>query len=340
MSLIREYVEIKDYCTLRVGGQFRYFVEISHKDELREIYEFAENNKLPVFILGSGSNVVFRDGILEAVTIKVNLFGFKIITNEHSHMDLEIGAGENWDSVVLRSVGLNLSGIEAMSAIPGTAGATPVQNVGAYGQEIKDTLLSVEVFNTIKREFEFISNTQCKFKYRDSIFKSEGKGKYFIVAIILRLSKLLPTLPDYRGVKEYFEDKEITTPSLKEIREAIINIRSVKLPNPKKIPNVGSFFKNPIVEIELINKIKEDFPKIITFPIDDEYVKVPAGWLIEHSMLKGKNFGSISVYDNNALVLVNNGGASCADIIAVKDEIIKTVLDNFSITLETEPEFI
>lgn len=343
MLNIREYVDIKDYSSLRVGGQFRYFVEVLSKDDLLEACKWAKGRSLRIFILGGGSNIVFPDGVFEVLAIKMNIFGFRIVSDEHNHIDINIGAGEDWDSVVERSVGMNLSGIEALSAIPGKAGATPVQNIGAYGQEIKDTLISIEVFNIEKGIFEFLSKFECKFGYRDSIFKMEPprgiKGKLIIISINLRLRKSPAGIPKYPGFEKYFEDKHITKPDVREIREAIISIRKSKLPNPKEIPNVGSFFKNPIIESELLDIIKKRYPSIVTFPIDSDYVKVPAGWLIEQAGLKGKDFGNISVYTENALVLVNNGGASRVDIERVSGMIIQTVYEKFGIKLETEPEF-
>ena len=335
-----EHVDIKDNCTLRVGGQFRYFIELSDKSELPEVYKFADEKKLPVFILGGGSNLVFPDGVLEQVVVKINFLGFEIINDTENYTDLKIGAGENWDSVVERAVVMNLSGIEAMSAIPGTTGATPVQNVGAYGQEIKDTLFEVEVFDIENSTIKTIKNLDCHFAYRNSIFKGEAKGRYVIIAVTLRLSKGLPKIPNYPGVKKYFIEKSINSPTLFQIREAIIEIRKKKLPDPKEIPSAGSFFKNPIVDRHIAHELKMKYPELTTFPTGDDLVKIPAGFLIETAGLKGRDFGAVSVYPNNALVLVNNGNATRADVEKVRDQIIRTIFEKFDITLETEPEFV
>lgn len=340
MYLIDEYVDIKNHCTFKVGGQFRYYTEISTTDDLREVYKFAMENNLPVHILGGGSNMVFPDGIFNALVVHILVPGFEIINDTGTYTDIKIGAGENWDAVVERTVAMNLSGIEALSAIPGTVGATPVQNVGAYGQEIKDTLQGVEVFDTTRQKFKILNNTECKFAYRDSIFKHEGKGKYVITSVTLRMLKDIPIIPNYPAVKKYFEEKGITNPSLQQIREAIIFIRGNKLPDPKKIANVGSFFKNPIVPNLIAENLKKQYPHLITFPVDNDRAKIPAGWLMETAGLKGKSFGAISTYENNALVLVNNGTATRADVIKTRDEIQKTVFELFGINLETEPEFV
>ncbi len=340
MLEIKENVDIKSYCTLRVGGQFRYFVEISDKNDLEEAYKFAKEKDLPVFVLGGGSNMVFPDGLFNFVVLKINILGFEVLDDTDSYTDIKIGAGENWDSAVKRSVDMNLSGIEAMSAIPGTAGATPVQNVGAYGQEIKDTLLSVEVYDIANGDFKILNNSDCRFSYRNSIFKGEARGKYVITSITLRLQKTKPSMPNYPGVKRYFIDNNINNPSISEIREAIIHIRSNKLPDPKDIPSVGSFFKNTIVPASVAKSLKNEYPDMVVFPVSDTETKVPSGFLIEQAGLKGKSFGTISSYANNAMVLVNNGGATRSDVEKVRDEITKIIFDKFGIKLETEPEFV
>ena len=340
MLEIKEHVDIREHCTLRVGGQFRYFLEIDSLDILREACEWSREKGIKTFILGGGSNIVFTDGALSVLALKMKILGFEKVHEGEDYVDINIGAGEEWDSVVARTVEMNLSGIEALSAIPGTTGATPVQNVGAYGKEIADTLVSVEVFDTDTQEVKTLTKSECKFSYRDSIFKNEAKNRYVILSITLRLSTSLPEVPDYPGVKSYFSEKNISSPSLQEIREAIIYIRSKKLPNPKIIANVGSFFKNPIVSKNVADNIKVEYPNMTIFEVDSEHSKVPAGFLIEACGLKGKDFGRVSVYKNNAMVLVNNGSATRVDIEHTRDEIIQAVYEKFGLTIETEPEFI
>ncbi len=340
MLEVKENVDIRDYCTFKVGGQFRYFVEIYDKSDLSEVCKIAKEKNLPIHVLGGGSNMVFPDGILEVVALKINFSGFEVVNDSNEYTEIKIGSGENWDSVVERTVAMNLSGVEALSAIPGTTGATPVQNVGAYGQETKDTLVEVEVFDIDNQSFTKLSNKDCGFSYRDSIFKREGKGRYIITSVTFRLSKSPAAIPNYPGVKRYFDEKGIVNPSLSEIRESIVSIRSVKLPDPKKVANVGSFFKNAIVPKVDAERLVESYPNMTIFPIDEIHTKVPAGWLIENTGLKGHDFGPISVYANNALVLVNNGSATRADVEQVRDEIVNTVFQKFGITLEAEPEFV
>jgi len=376
MKKIQEYVDIRNYSSLHIGGQFRYFTVISSIDELLSVNTIAHSQAykdIPFFILGGGSNIVFSDGVVNVFAIKNEIRGFEIINDTNEYVDIKVGAGEIWDKIVEKTVEMNLQGLEALSAIPGTVGATPVQNVGAYGVEVRDTIFEVEVFDIKYGQIKTILNKDCKFGYRDSIFKNEDKGKYIITAVIYRLCKQNEKQPlscvshscldvvgesnlaqatesgvsrsvssalSYPGVSKYFEENKIDNPSLKQIREAIIRIRREKLPNPKEIPNVGSFFKNPIVANEISEKIKKDFPDAKFFPVDDKMTKVPAGWLIENAGLKGKSFGNVSIYDKNALVLINNGQATKEDLINARNEIIKIVDEKFGITLEQEPETI
>lgn len=344
MIKIEENVNIKDYSTFKVGGKFRYFSVVSSVDELPSLYAIAQSDgkykNIPWFILGGGSNIIFSDNVLNVLAVKNEIKGFEIIDETNTYVDIKVGAGVIWDEFVERVVGMGLCGVEALSFIPGTVGAGPIQNVGAYGSEVKDTLQSVEVFEIESGVIKNISNKDCKFGYRDSIFKNEARGKYIITNVIYRLNKSLPSIPKYPGVIKYFEDREITNPTLKEIRDAIISIRKEKLPDPKFLPNTGSFFKNPIVSNELADRIKIENPQAKFFPVDDNHTKVPAGWLIENAGLKGKSIGHISVYDKNALVLVNNGNANFEDVIKAREEIIKIVKEKFGITLEQEPEII
>ncbi len=352
---IKEYVDIKEYSTLKVGGQFRYFVIISSINDLNYIYNIIQNDlkykDIPLFILGGGSNVVFSDGVINVLALKIEIKGFEVINKKDNYVDIKVGAGEVWDEIVVKTVEMNLSGLESLSAIPGMVGAGPVQNIGAYGSEVKDSIVEVEVYDIENNIIKNISNKDCKFGYRDSIFKREAKGKYIILGVTYRLLEVQPQLSSevvslmsvilYPGVSKYFEDKNIKNPTLKQIREAIIDIRSSKLPNPKEIPNVGSFFKNPILTKDQLNLcINQSGMEIPFFNFENDLIKVPTGWLIENAGLKGESFGNVSVYDKNALVLINTNNATCEDIIFARNKIIKIVKDKFGITLEQEPDII
>lgn len=323
-----------------VGGQVAHLVRIKTEDDIPPAIKFAREAALPVQYLGEGSNTLFGDGLVNAVVLKIEISGFAVISETGEYADIMIGAGERWDSVVERAVGLGLSGIEAMSAIPGTAGATPFQNVGAYGQEIQDTLTAVRAYDTKTERFVVLSNAECEFGYRDSIFKHGEKNRYVVASITLRLSKSPPRMSEYPGVKSYFEDRGITAPTVSQIREAIIAIRSAKLPDPKRVRNAGSFFKNPVVPIATAEMLRRSYPTMVAHPAGDGMVKLSAGWLIEHADLKGHSFGSVGVYDNNALVLINEGGATFADVVAAKDIVVEKVRERFGIVLEPEPMFV
>ena len=358
MLNIEEYVDIKPFSSLRVGGQFRYFTIISKKEDLPSLYAIAEDNGkykgASIFVLGGGSNVVFSDGVINVLAVKIEIKGFDIVpasphessgaggSQSDDHTDIKVGAGEIWDEVVSRTVDMGLSGFESLSGIPGTVGASPVQNIGAYGSEVKDTILEVEVYEIETGKIFNISNKDCKFGYRDSIFKNETKGKYIIISVTYRLNKVLSVsnILAYPGVMKFLEEKGVQNPNLKQIRGAIIDIRKSKLPNPKEKPNVGSFFKNPIVLNEVAYKIIEEFPNAKFFALKDDLTKIPAGWLIENAGLKGVSLGNVSVYEKNALVLVNDGDATSEDVIKARNEIVRIVKDKFGITLEQEPEII
>jgi UDP-N-acetylmuramate dehydrogenase len=335
-----ENVPIGAHTTFGIGGTVRYLVQAQEEADIPDAVALVRQTGLPLVLLGEGSNSIFSGGALDAVVVKILIPGFSIVGETETYADMKIGAGEHWDDIVARAVDAGLSGIEAMSAIPGTAGATPFQNVGAYGQEIKDTLVSVRAYDTKKGLFVELANAECAFGYRDSIFRSGEKGRHIISSIMLRLSKLPPKMPDYPGVKKYFHEKGITTPSLAEIRTAIIDIRKTKLPDPREVKNAGSFFKNPIVEAGVAETIKAEHPALIAFPTDNGMLKLSAGWLIEHAGLKGVEFGPIRVYEKNALVLINTGNATGADLEKAKNAIIETVKATFDVTLDPEPIFI
>lgn len=326
--------------TFQMGGTAEFLIKIQTIADLKEAFTFTQEKKLPVIVLGGGSNVLIKEGLIEAVILKIEIPGFLVVNEHETSVDIEVGAGEVWDSVVARTVAMGLSGIEALSAIPGTAGATPIQNVGAYGQEIKNTLISLTAYEIETGEIKTFLYKDCRFGYRDSVFKHEARGKYVILSITLRLSKYAAEVPNYPGVKKYFEEKEITEPTLAEIREAIIAIRSNKLPDPKEIASVGSFFKNPFVDFPTAERLRSTYPLMPCFPTDDERYKLSAGWLIETLGWKGKDFGNLMIYPGNALVLVNKGMATFRELEIVVSEIKSAVSEKFGVSLEEEPIYI
>jgi|JI6StandDraft_1071083.scaffolds.fasta_scaffold10122_6 UDP-N-acetylmuramate dehydrogenase len=340
MFAVEENKSLIAFSTMRIGGMARYFAVCQDKEEIRTVVRFAKERGVPVVVVGTGSNMIWSDTVHNIFLLQNTISGFDTIDEDDTSITVLVGAGENWDEIVARTVDLGLSGIEAMSAIPGTVGATPVQNVGAYGQEIKDTLEYVEVYDTHSDEFKKLSNDECLFRYRDSIFKTEEKGRYIITRVAMKLSKLPSMQPKYPAVVSYFQEKGITNPTLEEIRDAIVAIRASKLPDPSLVPNCGSFFENALVKTEFANMLKEKFPDVKMFPVNDAIVKIPSGWLIEACGLKGQYVGKLKLHDKNALVLTNPDGATFADLLEARQIVIDAVREKFGIVLESEPNII
>lgn len=330
-------ISLKNYTTMRLGGTARFMTQLSNIDDIPAIVGRAREQNLPIFVLGGGSNVVARDDGFDGIVVRNQLMGFETIGQEPGKIILKIGAGENWDSVVERSVAMNLSGIEAMSAIPGTAGAAPVQNVGAYGQEIADTLISLEAYDTQTDQFVTLQAADCEFSYRSSIFRTSASGRYIITSITLGLFTNVPQPPFYKAVQDYFDQHGITLYTPGAIRDAVIEIRREKLPDPAERPNTGSFFKNAIIEKWQLDELEKDYPDMPRYDMPDDTYKVPTGWLIETAGLKGKLLHGMRIHDKNALVLINESATSYQDLAAARDEIIGTVRDRFRIQISQEP---
>jgi UDP-N-acetylmuramate dehydrogenase len=334
---IHTNIPLKNYTTMRLGGNARFMTEVHTADDVAVVCKNAHAQNLPIFILGGGSNVIVRDEGFQGIIIRNRIPGFEVIADDSMGTTIKIGAGENWDEVVKRVVDMNLSGIEAMSAIPGTAGAAPVQNVGAYGQEIAETLVSVEAYDIQTNQFMLLSNADCGFSYRHSIFRGTEAGRYVITSITLKLYKAAPQPPFYKAIQDYFESHGITIFTPQAIRDAVTVIRSDKLPDPALTPNTGSFFKNAIVEDWQLDELRKEYPDIPTYDMSDGRYKVPTGWLIEQTGLKGKTIHGMRIHDKNALVLINESAKSYADLAAARDEIIGAVRDQFHIMIKQEP---
>jgi len=334
---IHTNIPLKNYTTMRLGGNARFMTEIHTPQEAAEVCHNAKAQNLKTFVLGGGSNVIVPDSGFNGIVILNRIPGFEVINDEPGRATLKIGAGEDWDEVVLRTVDMNLSGIEALSAIPGTAGAAPVQNVGAYGQEIADTLVSLEAYDIENDNFVTLQNSDCGFSYRHSIFRGEASGRYIITSITIQLYKTAPQPPFYQALQDYFDANNITIYTPAAIRDAVIAIRSEKLPDPEIMPNTGSFFKNAIIEDWQLTDLKKEYPDIPTYDMPDGRYKVPTGWLIEQAGLKGQKLHGMKVHDKNALVLINESAASYEDLANARDEIIGTVRDKFHIIIEQEP---
>ena len=330
-------IPLKNFTTMKLGGPARFMVEVRSAAEVKAVYDNATSKNLPIFILGGGSNVIAKDEGYPGIVIRVRILGFEIINDDINTTTIKIGAGESWDQIVKRTVDMRLSGIEAMSMIPGTSGATPVQNVGAYGQEIADTLVSLEAYDSQTKTFVVLKNEECGFAYRDSIFRNDQKSRYVITSITLKLSKSLPQPPFYDALQTYFDTHNITFFTGEAVRDAVIAIRTEKLPDPTLQPNTGSFFKNAIIENWQLTDLQTSYPDMKIFDMGDGRSKVPTGWLIEQTGLKGQILHGMRVHDKNALVLINESATSYADLAAARDEVIGAVRDKFRIQIEQEP---
>jgi UDP-N-acetylmuramate dehydrogenase len=337
---IQTKTPLKDYSTMRIGGQANSLTTVHTKKELIEAADWAATRQLPILVLGEGSNVIIRDEGFAGLVIINRITGFKVLEDGSGSTTIRIGAGEHWDNIVARTVKMWLSGIEQLSMIPGTAGGTPVQNVGAYGAEIADTFVELEAYNLLTKKFVILSHDDCKFSYRNSIFKPVSNRHYIIVSITLRLSKANPQPPFYRSLQQYLDNHHITIFTPQVIRQAIIAIRASILPDPKVIANTGSFFKNPLVSHNRLDQLLQDHPEMPHYDMPGEQAKIPAGWLIDQAGLKGYQAHGMKIYDNNALVFVNESATTYRDLAAFKDEIVAKIQAKFGITLEQEPETI
>jgi UDP-N-acetylmuramate dehydrogenase len=338
---IQSDVPLKEFTTMRLGGPARHLVIVNSRDELVQSVAWAEERGLPVFLLGDGSNIIIRDNGFDGLIIVNRIMGFDATEDDPDHVTLKVGAGENWDEVVRRSVDMGLSGIEALSYIPGTAGATPVQNVGAYGQEIADTFVELEAYDMLTHGFVRMRRDECGFSYRNSIFKNPQNRRYVIVSVTLRLGREPLSPPFYESLQKHFDEHGVHsgfTPQT--VRDAVIAIRTEKLPDPKVIANTGSFFKNPIIPREIFENMKQQVPDLKHFDMPDGRVKLAAGWLIDQAGLKGYSAHGMKVYDKNALVFVNESAESYRDLATFKNEITEKVREKFGVTLEQEPELL
>lgn len=334
---IHTNIALKNLTTMKLGGPAKYFAEAHTVQELHELYSDAQAKQVPVFVIGGGSNLIAHDEGYQGLIIRIKLLGFETVADDLYSTTIKVGAGEQWDAVVQRTVDMHLSGIEAMSAIPGTMGAAPVQNVGAYGQEIADTLVSLEAYDTQNHTMVTLQNEDCGFSYRHSIFRGNQQGRYIITSVTLKLSKSLPSPPFYDSLQAYFDEHAISVFTQQTVRDAVSAIRADKLPDPAVKPSAGSFFKNAIVESWRMDELRAQYPDIKAYEMGNDTFKVYTGWLIEKVGLKGQALHGMRVNEKNALVLMNESATSYADLAAARDEIIGKIRDTFQIIIEQEP---
>jgi len=337
--MITEHESLKAYNTFGVSAQARYFASFRTIDELRELLQQPTVRGNKRLILGGGSNMLFTHNF-DGVVLKNELKGIEKIAEDEHHYYVKCAAGEVWHELVMHCIQANYAGLENLALIPGCVGASPMQNIGAYGVEIKDVFHSLEAIDIADGSMRVFTLDECKFGYRESVFKREQKDQWVIVSVTFRLNKRPVLHTEYGAIEEELDKMHLDNISIKDVAKAVINIRSSKLPDPKKIGNAGSFFKNPVVPMDVYRKIQEHHNNAPCFPIDDEHVKVPAGWLIERAGWKGKNLGNHGVHDKQALVLVNYGGATGNQIYDLSTSIIKDVKQKFGIELEREVNII
>lgn len=325
-------IDLKNFTTFGVSANAKKFATFSTEEEARNL---TKNNNEALLILGGGSNVLLTQDF-NGLVLKNEIKGISIIEKNNVTVVLKVGAGEEWHNFVLHTIENGYFGIENMSLIPGSVGASPMQNIGAYGVEIKDVFEKLEALEIETGEIHTFTKEACAFGYRESVFKHALKGKFIITHVYFHLSLVEKISTKYGAIEQELLKNGISNPTSKDVSNAVIAIRSSKLPNPKDLGNAGSFFKNPVVPIKLYNKIRETFSDAPSYPIDENSVKVPAGWLIESAGWKGKKVGACGVHVNQALVLVNYGGATGNDILNLSTEIIENVYQKFGIVLERE----
>ena len=330
---IQENFPLKTFNTFGVEAKAKYFAEVNSLEELKETLQFSYS---PILVLGGGSNVLFTKDF-DGLVIKLNLKGISEEILDENHVLVTAKAGENWHEFVQFTISKNYGGLENLSLIPGNVGTCPIQNIGAYGTEIKDHFTSCKALNTETLEVETIDLEQCKFGYRDSIFKTSAKGKYIILEVTFKLTtKNHHIKTEYGAISAELKNLGIENPTIQDVAKAVINIRQSKLPNPSEIGNAGSFFKNPTIPLEQFENLKNQFPEIQGYA-NGNFVKVPAGWLIENAGWKGKQIGNVASHKLQALVIINaTGNATGKEIYDFSTLIIDAVKEKYGIELERE----
>jgi UDP-N-acetylmuramate dehydrogenase len=334
-NLLTKNYSLKNLNSFRVEAKAKLFAEIFSEEELVELICNKKNNQEKKVILGGGSNILFTKDF-NGLVIKVSISGINVIEENNQSVLIEAGAGVIWNELVKFCVEKNYGGIENLTLIPGTVGAAPIQNIGAYGQELSDTFYSLDGVDIETGDKKIFDKNECRFSYRSSIFKEELKNKFIITSIRIKLSKNQKPNTVYKTLQEYLSKKEITNTTIKDISKAVEEIRRQRLPDPAKIGNAGSFFKNPEVSKDTFNKLKSESNDVISFPTNSEKMKISAGWLIEKSGWKGKRAGDVGTAPEHALVICNFGDATGAEILEFAMRIKEEVANKFGITLEEE----
>ncbi|MEO6253558.1 MAG: UDP-N-acetylmuramate dehydrogenase [Ferruginibacter sp.] len=330
--IVQENILIKEYNTFGISAYADLFAKFNSVNELGELLEF---NRLPTLILGGGSNILFTKNF-NGLVLKNELLGIKEITEDAHHIYVQAGAGVNWHHFVLHCINKGWAGVENLSLIPGNVGASPMQNIGAYGAEIKDVFYSLEAFHIRDKKIMNFTLNDCEFGYRDSVFKRKYKDEFVITAVTYRLNKIPDYNISYGAIGQELEKMGVKDLSLQAVSQAVINIRSSKLPNPAEIGNAGSFFKNPEIQNSKFKSLKERFSGIVGYDLPNGNVKLAAGWLIEQTGWKGYRKGDAGCHEKQALVLVNYGNAKGSEIYDLSEKILQSVKEKFGVGLERE----
>lgn len=336
---LKENISLQPYNTFGINAIAKYFAEASSLDDFREILNKTQFSSEKKLILGGGSNILFTQNF-NGLVIKNNLKGISLINDDSDHYYIKAAAGENWHNFVLHCVKNDYAGLENLSLIPGNVGASPMQNIGAYGVEIKDVFHELEAFHIKENTIHTFNKEQCKFGYRESIFKREEKNNFIITSVTYKLNKKPVYNISYGAIEAELEKMGVKELSINAISNAVCNIRSSKLPNPAELGNAGSFFKNPEVSILKFQELKNAYPTIVAYPLENKNIKLAAGWLIEQCGLKGYKEGKCGIHKNQALVLVNYGGASGKEIFDLSQKVLDTVKEKFGVELEREVNII
>jgi len=351
MVSIQKDVSLAPYNTFRLPAAARLFAVVKSEEELLELLKMplarmadgvqagGEIAGLPIMVLGGGSNILLTQDF-PGIVIKNEIEGIEVLDEDEKNATIKAMSGTVWHDLVLFAVSHGWGGIENLSLVPGSVGAAPMQNIGAYGVELKETFVELEAVDVATNVIKKFKKDECNFGYRDSIFKNEAKGKYFILSITLKLSKQPTLRTNYGDVARVLSEKGITAPTLKDVSDAVISIRQAKLPDPKDIGNAGSFFKNPEVDNIFFSKLEKEFPGMPHYMMPSGLIKVPAAWLIEQCGWKGKRIGNTGTHTRQALVLVNYGDATGTEIKTLASDIIASVRDKFGITLIPEVNII
>ncbi|MBC5992374.1 UDP-N-acetylmuramate dehydrogenase [Pontibacter cellulosilyticus] len=334
MKLQSDY-SLKAYNTFGIDVKAKLFVQFSTVQELQELMQMPELQQEEKLVLGGGSNVLFTKDY-DGVVMRNEIKGIEVLRQDDEHVYVKAGSGEVWHDFVLYTLQHNWGGLENLSLIPGSVGAAPLQNIGAYGVELKDVFYELEAVEIATGEIKTFDNDTCQFGYRESVFKNKLKGRYIVTGVTFKLTKEHRINTSYGAIQTTLQEMQVQQPTIQDVSAAVCHIRSTKLPNPKEIGNAGSFFKNPEIPLEQFEVLKAQYPTIPSYPVTETTVKVPAGWLIEQCGWKGKMIENYGVHKNQALVLVNYGGAKGEQVRKLAFDIIDSVEQKFGIRLHPE----